>query len=75
MAKSRRGRPARRQPQPPSAPSEREHWRSDGLPKTRFATQDEANRSSLYHRLESGSDLDPYRCRICDGWHLGSARG
>jgi hypothetical protein len=74
VAKARRGRKVKRQQRPPAPTSEREHWRADGLPKTRFATRDDANRSSLYHRLESGRDLDPYRCRICDGWHLGTAR-
>ncbi len=53
--------------------SGREHWRADGQPKTRFASQEDANRSSLYHRLESGSDLDPYLCGFCHGWHLASS--
>ena len=44
-------------------------------PKTRFPTQDEANRSALQLRLEEGADLDPYRCRICGGWHLGNPGG
>jgi hypothetical protein len=50
----------------------REHWRADGRPKVRFATRDEANRSSLRLRLEEGADLDPYRCSFCGGWHLGT---
>jgi hypothetical protein len=76
MAKARRGgkrsRPTR--PVATSAPggSGREHWRADGQPKSRFATQDEANRSSLQARLERGADLDPYRCGFCGGWHLGN---
>ncbi len=77
MAKARRGgkrsrAPARRGPGPVG--SAREHWRVDGQPKTRFATQDEANRSSLQRRLEEGADLDPYQCSFCGGWHLGNRR-
>jgi hypothetical protein len=78
MAKSRRpGGGKRRRPPSGDAPrgSGREHWRTDGQPKTRFDTQDEANRSSLQIRLEQGADLDPYECRFCGGWHLGNRRG
>ena len=45
-----------------------------GTAKTRFADEDEANRSSLRLRLETGADLDPYRCSFCGGWHLGGRR-
>jgi hypothetical protein len=76
MAKARRGgkrsRPTRPVPTSASGGTGREHWRSDGQPKSRFATQDEANRSSLQARLERGADLDPYRCGFCGGWHLGN---
>lgn len=74
MAKARRGR---RRPSAASRPLDgerREHWRSDGQPKTRFATQEEANRASLRLRLEEGADLDPYLCGYCGGWHLGNRR-
>jgi len=73
MARSRRRgrRPAR---PTEGAGGTREHWRADGRPKTRYATQAEANRSSLQLRLEAGADLDPYLCRICGGWHLGNTR-
>jgi len=75
VAKARRGR---KRPRPSSTPASggtsREHWRSDGTPKSRFATQDEANRSALRLRLEEGADLDPYPCRFCGGWHLGNRR-
>ncbi len=76
MAKARRGGKRSRTTRPahasPSGGSGREHWRADGQPKTRFATQDEANRSSLQARLERGADLDPYQCTFCGGWHLGN---
>ncbi len=76
MAKARRGGKRSRPVPPPHAQgASREHWRADGQPKTRFPTQAEANRSSLQLRLEQGVDLDPYRCKICDGWHLGGGRG
>jgi hypothetical protein len=73
MAKARRGRkrPGSRVSEGPGGTG-REHWRADGLPKTRFPSQDEANRSALHHRLEDGADLDPYRCQFCRGWHLGN---
>ena len=72
MAKARRGR--RRRDGTDGSPGGvgREHWRADGQPKTRFPSQDEANRSALRLRLEAGADLDPYRCGFCGGWHLGN---
>lgn len=73
MAKARR-----RGPRPASGGQHREqrhdHWRADGQPKARFATQDSANRASLRLRLEEGADLGPYPCPYCGGWHLGSPR-
>ncbi len=75
MAKARRrGRGAPRPGPSDRVPTGREHWRADGRPKTRFPTEDEANRSSLQLRLEQGADLDPYRCGFCGGWHLGNRR-
>lgn len=47
------------------------HWRSDGAPKTRFASEAEANRFALQVRLEHGHDPAVYRCELCGGWHLG----
>jgi hypothetical protein len=71
MAKARR-----RRSRPASGGQHREqrldHWRADGQPKARFATQDAANRASLRLRLEEGADLDPYPCPYCGGWHLGN---
>jgi hypothetical protein len=75
MAASRRGGQRPRRTTEPSADPPREHWRADGRPKHRFATQAEANRSSLRLRLEEGADLDPYCCGICGGWHLGNKAG
>jgi hypothetical protein len=77
MAKARRGgRRPRMAPGPGRGrgpvQSGREHWRADGRPKTRFATQDAANRASLQLRLEEGANLDPYQCSFCGGWHLGN---
>ena len=73
MTKARRGgkRPRRPAAAAPLATG-REHWRADGQPKARLGSQDEANRSSLRLRLERGADLDPYRCGLCGGWHLGT---
>jgi hypothetical protein len=75
MAKSRRRGHPRAAPRRDGSAGNREHWRADGMPKTRYPTQAEANRSSLQLRLEAGADLDPYLCRICSGWHLGNPRG
>jgi hypothetical protein len=75
MAKARRGGKrsrSSRSPRPEGVPTAREHWRADGEPKTRFPSEDEANRSALRLRLEEGADLDPYRCGFCGGWHLGN---
>jgi hypothetical protein len=76
MAKARRGR---KRTQSPSARTDgwtrREHWRADGMPKTRFDRVEDANRASFHHRMESGADLDPYRCEYCGGWHLGNRPG
>ncbi|MGO8872272.1 MAG: hypothetical protein ACLQPH_12895 [Acidimicrobiales bacterium] len=73
MAKARRGRKRSRPGSSGTrAPTAREHWRADGRPKARFDSEDAANRSSLQLRLEAGADLDPYRCEICGGWHLGN---
>ena len=47
------------------------HWRADGVPKTRFPTEAEANRFALQVRLEHGTDLGAYPCEFCGGWHLG----
>ena len=75
MAKRHR-RPRGKQPgaQEGLSGASREHWRADGTAKTRFASQDEANRAALRLRLEEGADLDPYQCGFCNGWHLGTRR-
>lgn len=74
MAKARR--PGRR-PRPETGGTSgglREHWREDGQPKSRFATQADANRWALQMRLEEGTDLHPYPCTYCGDWHLGTRR-
>jgi hypothetical protein len=74
MAKARRGGKRARPTGGGGGGGGREHWRSDGQPKVRFDSPEEANRSSLQARLERGADLDPYRCSLCSGWHLGNRR-
>ncbi len=71
MAKARRRRPSRAASSPKGGMG-REHWRADGTVKTRFRTEEEANRSALRLRLEEGADLGPYPCTVCGGWHLGN---
>ncbi len=47
-----------------------EHWRADGQPKVRYATEADANRVSLQVRIEHGNDQVAYICQMCGGWHL-----
>jgi hypothetical protein len=47
------------------------HWRADGLPKSAFATQNDALTAALIRRQESGVDLNVYRCDVCSAWHMG----
>jgi len=49
------------------------HWRADGQPKTRFGSEQEANRAAFGYRLDHGADLAAYACEICGGWHLGNS--
>jgi hypothetical protein len=51
------------------------HWRADGQPKTRFPSEQEAQRAAFGYRLEHGVDLAVYSCDICGGWHLGNSPG
>ena len=75
MAKARRGgKRGRRPPGTGDGGASREHWRSDGRPKTRFTSRDEANRASLQRLVEDQVDLDCYQCTFCGGWHLGGRR-
>jgi len=77
VAKARRGgkrHPRARLEGEAGAGGTREHWREDGSPKTRYPSQEDANRTALQRRLEDGADLDPYPCSICGAWHLGNRR-
>jgi len=75
MAKARRGRkPVRRPHDPDAGGGIREHWRSDGMPKSAYASADEANRFGLQALLHDGAQLEPYICGICGSWHLGNRR-
>jgi hypothetical protein len=47
-----------------------EHFREDGSPKRRFASEREA----LDHVRRFGHNCFPYRCTVCDGWHLATRR-
>jgi hypothetical protein len=49
------------------------HYRADGKPKTRFASEQDANRAAFSNRLDHGVDLAVYACDICGGWHLGNS--
>jgi hypothetical protein len=49
------------------------HWRADGQPKTRYGSEQDANRAAFGYRLDHGVDLVAYVCEICGGWHLGNS--
>jgi len=38
-----------------------------------FATEAEARAAALWDRTQFGERRRPYRCELCDGWHLTSA--
>jgi len=47
-----------------------EHFRADGSPKRRFASEHDAR----MHIERYGHNCFPYHCTVCDGWHLGTRR-
>jgi hypothetical protein len=47
------------------------HWRRDGQPKARYATQGEALSAAEEVRAELGTRLGAYECPYCQGWHMG----
>ena len=47
------------------------HWREDGKPKVRFATEAEALVAAHERGRQAGTDLGVYRCAFCAGWHMG----
>jgi hypothetical protein len=49
------------------------HYRADGQPKTRFGSEQDANRAAFSYRLDHGVDLAAYACDTCGGWHLGNS--
>ncbi|MHB8220950.1 MAG: hypothetical protein ACYDHU_11625 [Acidimicrobiales bacterium] len=51
------------------------HWRADGGPKSRFATQKEALDAADERSRESGATLGVYFCTFCRGWHMGGRSG
>lgn len=51
------------------------HWRADGAPKTRFATQADALDAAEDRARASGAALAVYFCTFCRGWHMGGRAG
>jgi hypothetical protein len=71
MAKRRspgRSRPRRPEDRPLSLGS---HWRSDGVPKTAYASESEAWAMADERRQDTGVILNVYRCDFCTSWHMG----
>ena len=53
----------------------REQRRGDACRlKQWFATESEARAHALMQRTQYGEQRQAYRCPVCDGWHLASAR-
>lgn len=48
------------------------HWRRDGQPKVRYATQGEALNAAEERGANTGTRLAVYQCPYCNGWHMGS---
>ncbi len=75
-------RKARRGRKPPQrrGPSAEELFERDRRARERcrskqwFETEAEAKTIVLMHRAQYGEDSVPYRCELCDGWHLASRR-
>jgi hypothetical protein len=51
------------------------HWRSDGAPKTAYATEADAWTAADARHHDSGVRLNVYRCDVCPGWHMGKGAG
>ena len=76
------GRKARRGRKPPEqrGPSSEEIFERERAQRERckakqwFATESEARTIALMHRAQWGEDHVPYRCELCDGWHLASRK-
>jgi hypothetical protein len=63
--------PARRAVDPrPSGPGS--HRRRDGTTKAAYVSRGEALSVAEEQSLESGLELEVYRCAECSAWHLGT---
>jgi hypothetical protein len=51
------------------------HWRSDGQPKTAYATELDAWAMAEERRHSAGVNLNVYRCDVCRSWHMGNPPG
>jgi len=51
------------------------HWRSDGAPKTAYASEADAWTAADVRRQDSGVRLNVYRCDVCPAWHMGKGDG
>ena len=74
--KARRGRkpPQRAAPDLEAIAAREQRHRERCKTKRVFGTEQEARTFALYHRTQFGEDNVPYRCELCDGWHLASRR-
>ncbi len=51
------------------------HFRRDGVPKNRYATEREAADAAHLRWVLDKVELDVYRCDVCSGWHMGKRFG
>lgn len=74
--KARRGRkqPERRGPSIDEIVARERDARERCRNKQWFETEQQARTIALMHRARWGEDHVPYRCELCDGWHLASRR-
>ncbi len=73
---ARRGRkqPERSGPDPEAVFAREQLQRERCKTKRWFETESEARAIALMHAAKWGEDQVPYRCELCDGWHLASRK-
>lgn len=70
----RHPRPVNPRPAPLRAGADPQRARAACTAKDRYASESEARAFALMHVPGRGNRSVPYRCAVCDGWHLTSKR-
>lgn len=50
------------------------HYRKDGKPKIKYSSKERANLQVVKDLVLHGTLMNSYKCRGCDGYHLGHKR-